>query len=59
MEKYKNSYGHVDYRIWQQILAAYMQDGGTRDDFIKNFGQYTDPNRDDFDTAYGFSIDKR
>ena len=59
LEKYKNSYGHVDYTIWQQILAAYMQDGGTRDDFIKNFGQYTDPNRDDFETTYGFNIDKR
>ena len=59
LEKYRNSYGHVSGSIWQQILAAYIQDGGTREDFVKNFSQYTDPNRGDFDTAYGFGIDKR
>ena len=59
LEKYKNAYGHVSYQIWQQILAAFIQDGGTRDEFIKNFAQYTDPNRGDFETTYGFSQDKR
>ena len=59
LEANKNSYGHVHPDVWAQILAAFMQDGGTREEFLKNFSQYTDPKRRDFDTTYGFSIDNR
>lgn len=49
-----NSYGHISPEQWRGALNAYVQDGGTREDFIKNFGQFADVNRGDFQSAYGF-----
>lgn len=53
-EKVKNSYGHVGPSTWQQAMAAWIAQGGSRDEFINNFRQYADPNRGDFTAAYGF-----
>lgn len=49
-----NSYGDISPADWQAALAAWLSAGLQREDFIKNFGQYADTNRGDFDTAYGF-----
>lgn len=59
LEANKNSYGHVGPDTWQQILAAYIASGGTRETFLKTFSQYTDLNRGDFNAAYGFDIKNR
>ncbi len=59
LESNKNSYGHVSPAVWSQIMNAYIGDGGSKETFVSNYSQYTDPNRGDFDSAYGFSIDKR
>jgi hypothetical protein len=56
LEAVKNSYGHVSPQDWQGALASWISRGGDADDFVKNFKQYADPNRDDFDQAY-FSRD--
>jgi hypothetical protein len=55
MESNKNSYGHVSPTVWNQILSAYITDGGTKSNFVKLYGSYADPNRGDFTKAYGFS----
>lgn len=55
-EANKNSYGHVNPTIWNQILSAYIADGGTKKEFVDNFGTYADYNRGDFEKAYGFSL---
>lgn len=52
LENTKNSYGHVSPQDWQGALASWISRGGSRDDFIKNFQQYADPNRGDFDQVY-------
>lgn len=49
-----NSYGDVSPQVWQQVRAAYIQDGGTADEFNKEFAGYADTNRGDFENAYGF-----
>lgn len=56
LESNKNSYGHVHPDVWQQILSAYIADGGTKAQFIKEFSTYADFNRGDFTQAYGFSL---
>lgn len=55
MEKYKNSSGHVPPDVYSSVRATYVQQGGNVSDFTNNFKQYTDPNRNDFEAAYGFS----
>lgn len=59
LDKVKNSYGNVSPTDWQTARSAWMSDGGTADNFNKNFAQYTDPNRGDFANAYGFDIKNR
>ncbi len=54
LESNKNSYGHVSADYFKYLLGQYIQAGGTRDDFIKNFSQYADPYKKDFQQAYGF-----
>lgn len=49
-----NSYGDVSPQVWQQIRAAYIQDGGTASEFNSEFSGYADTNRGDFENAYGF-----
>jgi hypothetical protein len=49
-----NSYGDISPADWQTALSAWLAAGLQREDFIKNFGQYADTQRDDFATAYGF-----
>lgn len=56
MKQAANSYGHVDPANWKAALSSWQSRGGTRDEFVANFKQYTDPNRSDFETAYGFDI---
>ena len=56
LESNKNSYGHVSPDIWQQILSAYIADGGTKAQFVKEFSTYADFNRGDFKESYGFSL---
>lgn len=51
---FANSYGHVSPADWKKLLQEWMNAGLTREEFIKNFGHFADPNRGDFDTAYGF-----
>lgn len=50
-----NSYGDISPKDWQSALSAWLGAGFKRDDFIKNFGQYADTNRGDFQSAYGFA----
>jgi len=52
MENRKNDYGHIAPQDWQQALASWISRGGDADDFVKNFKQYADPNREDFDQVY-------
>ena len=54
LSKNANSYGDVSPKVWQKILSAYIQDGGSASDFYANFGNYADTNRGDFENAYGF-----
>lgn len=56
----KNSYGHIGPEDWRQALTAYQNDNlGTTQDFIENYAIYTDPYREDFSSAYGFTPIKR
>lgn len=52
LESVKNSYGHVSPQDWQGALASWIARGGDAEDFIRNFTQYADPNRGDFDQVY-------
>lgn len=55
LEGVKNSYGHVSPQDWQGALASWINRGGTKLDFIENFKQYADPNREkDFKEMYFF-----
>lgn len=49
-----NSYGHIGPNDWQEALSRWLAAGFKREDFIKNFGQYADYNRGDFQSVYGF-----
>lgn len=49
-----NSYGHVSPAAWNDLMNEYVREGGNKKDFISNYSQYTDPNRGDFNKAYGF-----
>ena len=53
LEGAKNSYGHITPQDWQGALASWIARGGNAKDFADNFRQYADPNRDDFEQAYG------
>src|SRR3990167_9248343 len=44
-DKKKNTYGDVNPTTWNQIKNAYISDGGSAENFIKNFGNYADTNR--------------
>ena len=60
LQSSKNSYGHVSPQLWNEALNAYIADGvGTAQDFIKSYSNYTDPNRGDFEKAYGFKKSQR
>lgn len=59
LDTQKNSYGHVSPQVWQAARSAWLQSGGKEKDFVDNFSQYTDPNRGDFEAAYGFAKSKR
>jgi hypothetical protein len=60
LEGSKNSYGHVSPTDWRSALGSYVEAGlGTSLDFYKAYALYTDPNRGDFQQAYGFSKDMR
>ena len=50
-----NSYNHISPADWNTALAAWLAAGLSKDDFVKNFGQYADIKRGDFQTAYGFA----
>lgn len=50
-----NSYGNISPADWQSALAAWLAAGFKKKDFIDQFGQYADPNRGDFQQAYGFA----
>jgi len=53
-----NDYGHVSPTDWNKALQAWMSNSlGTRNEFIENFKNLTDPNRGDFSeqSGYGFS----
>ena len=56
LEGNKNSYGHVSPTVWNQVLKAYIADGGNKKDFTDTFSSYADYNRGDFEKAYGFSL---
>lgn len=49
-----NSYGDVDQKTWNTALQAYISQGGSRSSFIDKFYKYTDKNRGDFSSYYGF-----
>jgi len=52
-----NDFGHVSPGAWNQALQAWLTDSlGTRDQFIDNFKNLTDPNRGDFETQSGYSF---
>ena len=55
LDKLKNSYGDVGPADWDRVRSAFLQSGGTTDDFVKNFQSYADTNRGDFIDAYGFA----
>lgn len=59
LEAQKNSSGHVSPEAFNEARAAAQQSGLTADEFNRNFAQYTDPNRDDFASTYGFDIKSR
>jgi hypothetical protein len=50
----KNSYGHVGPDTWDKAMQAWMNEGLPVDEFSKQFRNYTDPNRGDFEQVYGF-----
>lgn len=50
-----NSYNDISPNDWNKLLAQWTAVPGlSKDDFVKEFGQYTDTNRGDFYQAYGF-----
>ena len=54
-----NSYGNVPPEVWNAAKKAWVDDGlGTPDDFEKQFGGLTDPNRKDYGQASGYQMDK-
>lgn len=55
----QNTYGHVSPGDWSRIQSAFIQDGGTTKEFVSNFSKYTDPNREDFLSSYGFDTKLR
>ena len=55
----KNSYGHVSPQIWDMARQAWINEGLDLEDFYKKFRHMTDPNRGDFESAYGITIDFR
>jgi len=55
----KNSYGHIGKSDWDGAMSSWISRGGSKSDFIKNFSQYTDPNRGDFKEYYGFDLKDR
>lgn len=59
LDTLKNSYGHVSPSDWATIRSAALQSGLTAQDFNNNFSSYTDPNRTDFSSAYGFDLKSR
>ncbi len=55
-----NNQGHVPPQVWQSAKSAFTNDGlGTVSDFNTAYAAYTDPNRGDFQDAYGFSLSTR
>lgn len=54
-----NNQGHVDPANWNAALDDWVSQGGSSKTFIDTFKQYTDPNRKDFETAYGISLQQR
>lgn len=59
LDTMKNSYGHVAPSDWATVRSAALQSGLTAQDFNSNFSSYTDPNRADFNSSYGFDIKSR
>jgi hypothetical protein len=59
LDQMKNSYGHVSPADWATVRSAALQSGLTAQEFNQNFAAYTDPNRGDFSTAYGFDVKQR
>ncbi len=49
-----NAYGDVDPQTWKALMSQWIGAGGTANDFVQNFSSYTDINRSDFESAYGF-----
>jgi hypothetical protein len=54
LDTWKNSYGHVSPTQWSEARSAALQSGLTTTEFNSLFAPYTDPNRSDFNTSYGF-----
>lgn len=55
----QNSYGHVSPGEWDQAMKAWITDSlGSREDFIQNFKNLTDPVRADFETETGYGFPK-
>lgn len=60
LELSKNNWGHVSPAQWRDAKSAFIADKlGTAEDFIKEYARYADPNRGDFNTAYGFDVNTR
>jgi hypothetical protein len=59
LDSVKNEYGHVTPQDWAAVRSAALQSGMTASDFNSNFSSYTDPNRTDFNSAYGFAPSAR
>lgn len=54
-----NSYGHVGPTTWVQAMNDWVARGGAPATFVESFSNFTDPNRGDFEKAYGFSLKQR
>lgn len=59
LDALKNPYGHVSPADWQTVRSAALQSGLTAQEFNNNFASYTDPNRGDFSSSYGFDLKSR
>lgn len=59
LDNLKNPYGHVSPEDWQTVRSAAFQSGLTAQEFNNNFSSYTDPNRGDFASSYGFDLKSR
>jgi hypothetical protein len=59
LDSLKNNYGHVSPEQWALVRSAALQSGLTANEFNSNFSSYTDPNRGDFGSSYGFDIKSR